>query len=141
MADDDQAGILDTLLTPLTLPRRAAKDLEAIGTAARTLPGFERVLLDRLDDFGADVRDLGSELKGAIDRVIGEMEGLDRRVAALQLEVAQLNRDLAATKGHAAQLNDQVSDAVEYLPDPNSRGPIARARDAIAGTSDPSEQA
>lgn len=141
MADDDQSGIIDALLTPLMLPRRAVRDLEAIGTAARSLPGFERVLLEQLDDLGADVRDLGSELKGAIDRALGEMEGLDRRVAALQLEVAQLNRDLAATKGHTAQLNDQVSDAVEHLPDPNSRGPIARARDALAGTSDPSQQA
>jgi hypothetical protein len=42
-------------LAPLMLPRRAVRDLEAVGTAARGLPGFERALLERLDDLGAEV--------------------------------------------------------------------------------------
>jgi chromosome segregation ATPase len=138
MPDDDQAGILDALLTPLMLPRRAARDLEAIGTAARSLPSFERTLIERLDDLGADVRDMGAELNGAIERVLEAVERLDGRLAALQVDVPELNRDLAATKSHVAQLKDQVSDAAEHLPNPNSRGPIARARDALAGTPEPS---
>ena len=68
MADDDQAGLLDALLSPLTLPRRAVRDLEAIGMAARGLPTFERALIEQLDDLGADVRDLRAELNGALER-------------------------------------------------------------------------
>jgi hypothetical protein len=134
MGDHEQAGVLDSLLTPLTLPRRAAKDLEAIGTAARGLPAFERQLLAHLDELGADVRETGVELHDAMARVLEEMGRLDQRVAALQTEVPELNRNLAATRSHVAELKDQVSEAVALLPDPDSRGPIARARDALAGT-------
>ena len=35
MDDYEQRSLLGSLLAPLTLPGRAAKDLEAIGTAAR----------------------------------------------------------------------------------------------------------
>ena len=74
-------------------------------------------------------------------RVLLLRHRLDGRLGALQVDVPELNRDLAATKSHVAQLTDQVSDAAEHLPDPNSRGPIARARDALAGTPEPSGKA
>ena len=48
--------MLDALLTPLMLPLRAARDLEAIGSAARGMPGFESALLAHFDELQADVR-------------------------------------------------------------------------------------
>ena len=59
-------------------------------------------------------------------------------MAGLQAGVPELNRELVATKALVSDLKSQVGDAVEHLPDPNSRGPIARARDAITGNSEPS---
>ncbi len=141
MPDDDQTRILDVLLTPLMLPRRLVRELETIGTAARSVPRFERALLGQLDDLGVEVRDLSAELNAALARVLDDLKRLDRRVAALQVDVPELARDLAVTKGHVAELKDQVSYADEHLPDPNSRGPIARARDAITGAPEPSGQA
>ena len=138
MPDDDGAGILETALAPLLLPWRALGDLEAIATAARGLPPFERVLLERLEDLGNDVRDMATELNAAVERVVEDVEQLDARVAGLQAGVPELNRELVATKALVSDLKSQVGDAVEHLPDPNSRGPIARARDAITGNSEPS---
>ena len=88
--NDEQGGLLDALLLPLTLPRRAVGDLEALGTAARGLPPFERALIEQLDDLGADLRDLRAELNGALERVLEEVERLDGRVAALQVDVPEL---------------------------------------------------
>lgn len=138
MPDDDQAGILEAALAPLLLPRRALRDLEAIGTAARGLPTFERVLLERLEELGNDVRDMATEMNAAVERVVEDVQQLDARVAVLQAGVPELNRELVATKLLVSELKSQVGDAIEHLPDPNSRGPIARARDAIAGNSEPS---
>jgi hypothetical protein len=139
MPDDEGAGILGAALAPLLLPRRALRDLEAIGAAARGLPTFERVLLERLEDFGDDVRDVTDELNAAVERVMEELRQLDARVAVLQASVPELSRELLATKVHVSDLKSQVGYAVEHLPDPNSRGPIARARDAITGNSEPSD--
>ena len=138
MPDDDGAGIVEAALAPLLLPRRLLRDLEAIGAAARGLPTFERVLLERLEDLGNDVRDMATELNAAVERVVEDVKQLDARVAVLQAGVPELNRELVATKGLVSDLKSQVDYAVEHLPDPNSRGPIARARDAIAGNSEPS---
>ena len=132
MPDDDGAGIVEAALAPLLLPRRALKDLEAIARAARGLPTFERVLLERLEDLGNDVRDMATELNAAVERVVEDVKQLDARVAVLQAGVPELNRELVATKGLVSDLKSQVDYAVEHLPDPNSRGPIARARDAIS---------
>ena len=137
VADDDHRGMLDAVLSPLLLPRRLVRDLEAIGEAARSLPDFERTVIARMDDLGVDVRSMGAELNASVERLVAELARLDRRVSDLQDQVPELARDLAATKALAGELRDQVGDAVEHLPDPNHRGPIARARDVIPGA-DPS---
>ena len=126
--------MLDSLLAPLGLPRRVVRDLDAVGEAARGMPDFERALLERLDDIGAGLIDLEAELRVSIARVSEEIARLDEKVAALNLDVPALRRELAATEEHVAELKEQVGFAVEQLPDPNSRGPLARARDAITGS-------
>ena len=114
--------MLDSLLAPLGLPSRVVRDLEAVGDAARGMPEFERALIERLDDIGAGLLDVRAELRGSITRVSEEIARLDEKVAALQLDVADIKT--------------QMRSAVDRLPDPNSRGPLARARDAIACNDD-----
>ena len=128
--------MLDSLLAPLGLPSRVVRDLDAVGDAARGMPEFERALVERLDDIGAALIDVRAELRGSIARVSEEIARLDEKVAAMQLDVPELKREVAATKHHVADLKEQVGLAVDRLPDPNSRGPLARARDAIAGGDD-----
>ena len=128
--------MLDSLLAPLGLPSRAVRDLEAVGDAARGMPEFERALIERLDDIGAGLLGVRAELRGSIERVSEDIARLDEKVAALQLDVPELRRELAAIEQHVAGLKEQVSFAVEHLPDPNSPGPLARARDAITGNDD-----
>jgi hypothetical protein len=141
VADDDHRRMLDAVLSPLLLPRRLVQDLEAIGEAARSLPDFERTVIARMDDLGVDVRSMGAELNASVERLLAELARLDHRVSTVQDQVPDLARDLAATKALAGELRDQVGDAVEHLPDPNSRGPIARARDVITGADPPADGA
>lgn len=123
MADDDRDGLLDSLLGPLMLPRRAVQDLEALGEAARSLPGFERELMACLYDLVGELSGLRTEVGESLGRLQGTLEGLNARVNALEVVVTEVR--------------DQVADVVEHLPDPDpdpdGRGPIARARDAIVG--------
>lgn len=133
MADDDRDGLLDSLLNPLMLPRRAVRDLEALGETARSLPGFERELMACLYDLVSELGGLRSEVGESLERLQGTLEGVDARVNALEVAVADLSGELGATKAVVTEVRDQVVDVVEHLPDLDSRGPIARARDAIAG--------
>ena len=100
--------MLGSLVGPLMVSRRLLGDLEAISEAVRGLPSFERTLITRLDDLHAELKTIRAEL--------------------------------IATNAITADLRDQVADAVEHLPghdsDDDSRGPIARARDAISGQAD-----
>jgi ATP/maltotriose-dependent transcriptional regulator MalT len=120
MSDYDQPGILDTLLGPLTLPGRAARDLGDLGAAARELPA-------QLTALRNEVRGVGRDLEASVERLGERLETLEGQVAAVRL-------DLAATRTAVQELRGQVSEAIELLPDAESRGPIARARDAITGT-------
>ena len=129
-------GLLDALRDPLGLPRRTLEDLEAIGDAARGLAGFQRALLARLDGLSAEVRTMGDELNESIDGLQEKFDRIDRRVADLQAGLPEVSRDLGETSRNAAQIRHDVADVVEHLPDPDSRGPIAKVRDAISGDSD-----
>ena len=120
MSDYDEPGILDALLAPLTLPGRAARDLGDLGAAARELPAQFEALRN-------EVRGVGRDLEASVERLGEGLETLDGQVAAVRL-------DLAATRTAVQELRGQVGEAIELLPDAESRGPIARARDAITGT-------
>jgi hypothetical protein len=120
IASHDQPGILDSLLAPLTLPGRAARDLGDMAAVARELPV-------QLAGLRSDVRAVGTDLEASVER-------LGEQLAALNGEVAAARLDLAATRTAAEALRRRMDEAVELLPDANSRGPIARARDAIVGT-------
>jgi hypothetical protein len=123
MSDDDRAGMMDALLSPLMLSPRAVQDLQALGTAARSVPGFERTLIDRLDELADGAFGLRTELNGSLDRPHGTLEPLDARVATLRTDVPELAGELADTNERVTEIRDEVADVVEHLPDPESRGP------------------
>lgn len=84
------------------------------------LPG--RVLAE-LEAISEAVR----SLPGFEHEIVGQILDLKGDVQALRVE-------LASTRALAAELRALVGDAVEHLPgDDESRGPMARARDAITG--------
>jgi len=133
MDDSNQPGLIDALRNPLALSRRTLQDLEALGDAARGLADFQRAVLDRLDGLSADVRKMGDELNGSVEDLKKDFERIDRRVTDLQAGLPEVTRDLGETKKLAAQIRTDIRDVVEHLPDPDSRGSIAKARDAITG--------
>ncbi len=133
MDDPKRPGIIDALLDPLAIPRRTLQDLESIGDAARGLGDFERAVLTRLDGLSEDVRKMGDELNESVEGLKERFDRIDRRVADLQAGLPEVSRDLGETSKNAAQIRHDVDDVVEHLPDPDSRGPIAKARDAITG--------
>lgn len=102
---------MNPLRLVLGLPYRLLRGLDAGTEVIRTLPGFERALITRLDGLRIDVHDL-------------------------RADVSEVRSDLAATRTTVSELNRDVGDAVEHLPghDDDERGPIARARDAITRT-------
>jgi hypothetical protein len=123
MSDDDRAGMMDALLSPLMLSPRAVQDLQALGTAARSVPGFERTLIDRLDELADGAFGLRTELNGSLDRPHGTLEPLDARVATLRTDAPELAGELAATNKRVTEIRDEVADVVEHVPDPEPRGP------------------
>jgi hypothetical protein len=123
MSDDDRAGMMDALLSPLMLSPRAVQDLQALGTAGRSVPGFEPTLIDRLDELADGAFGLRTELNGSLDRPHGTLGPLDARVATLRTDVPELAGELADTKERVTEIRDEVADVVEHLPDPESRGP------------------
>lgn len=135
----NRPGLLDALRDPLGLPRRTLEDLEAIGDAARGLADFQRAVLARMDGLSEEVRTMGDELNESVDALKERFDRIDRRVADLQAGLPEVSRDLGKTSDNAAKLRRDVEDVVEHLPDPDSRGPIAKVRDAI--TSDDSKEA
>jgi hypothetical protein len=123
MSDDDRAGLMDALLSPLMLSPRAVQNPQALGTAARSVPGFERTLIDRLDELADGAFGLRTELNGSLDRPHGTLEHLDARVATLRSDAPELAGELAATNERGTEIRDEVADGVEHVPDPESRGP------------------
>jgi hypothetical protein len=117
MSDDDRAGLMDALLSPLMLSPRAVQDPQALGTAARSVPGFERTLIDRLDELADGAFGLRTELNGSLDRPHGTLEPLDARVATLRNDVPEL-------AGEPADTNERVTEITR---------PVARSRDAVIG--------
>jgi hypothetical protein len=123
MSDDDRAGLMDALHSLLILSPRAVQDLQALETAARSVPVFERTLIDGLDEPADGVFGLRTELNGSLDRPHGTLEHLDARVAILRTDVPELAGELAATNERVIEIRDEVADVVEHLPEPESRGP------------------
>ena len=126
-------GLLDALRDPLGLPRRTLEDLEAIGEAARGLADFQRAVLARMDGLSEQIREMGDDLNESVDGLKEKFDRIDSRVADLQAGLPEVSRDLGETSRNAAQIRRDVGDAVEHLPDPDSRGPIAKARDVLTG--------
>ena len=128
-----RSSLFDTLRDPLGIPRRTLEDLEAIGDAARGLAVFQRELLSRLDGLSEEVRTMGDELNESVDALKERFDRIDRRVADLQAGLPEVSSDLDETSRNAAQIRRDVGDVVEHLPGSDSRGPIAKVRDAITG--------
>jgi hypothetical protein len=119
MADSRATSVLGAIFAPLTLTARAARDLDAVGSAARGLAAFEDVVVAQLGGVRTDL----SELKLAIRRLEDRLDRLDGQLGAVHVDVAELHRSVERVREQAE----------EALPDPESRGPLARARDAISG--------
>ena len=115
MAGEDRDGLLDSLLSPLMLPRRAAQDLEALGQTARSLPEFERELMAGLYDLVRELSGMRVEVRESLQAIQGSLDGLAG--------------ELKATQGMVTEVRDQVADLVEHIPDLDARGPNrSRAR-------------
>jgi hypothetical protein len=142
--------VIDSLLAPVRLPQRALESLDALGEAARRLVHLEDAVLghlESLDQAGrdiaadlaatvADVRSLHSHvtlLEGGVTRIADVVADLDARVASVDSAIPRLEREVTATRQTLASLKTDVEDVSEHLPDPDSPGPIARAREAITG--------
>jgi chromosome segregation ATPase len=133
MSDGDQTGRLGSLLNPLTFPRQAMNDLEMLGRAAARLPKFQLELLERMDDVIAELRGLREDMEKSIGGLREEVKSLDGGLSGLRASVVDVGRDVDATKEHVAELRGDLKGIADLLPDPNSRGPIERAKDALTG--------
>lgn len=142
--------MIDFLLAPVRLPRRALESLDLLADATRRLGRFEDAVLGHLGSLDEQARSIGEDLAAAREQVeslhahvalldrtvtrIGEVVAqLDERVAALDGAMPRLEHQVATTRQTVDGLKEELNDLAEHLPDPDGPGPIARAREAITG--------
>ena len=114
--------MIDSLLAPVRLPRRALESLDLLADAARRLIRLEDAVLGHLESLDEQVRSIGEVVVR-----------LDDRVAALDSAMPRLEHQVATTRETVDGLKAELKDLTEHLPDPDAAGPIARAREAITG--------
>jgi hypothetical protein len=63
------------------------------------------------------------------------IEPQHERVATIEATATRLEGLLADVRASLARLEGGAQEAIERLPDPDAPGPIARVREALAGSS------
>ena len=86
-------GVMNPLLFPPTLIRRALDDLSAIADAARRLPGLEEQVLARIDTISG--------------KALADLAAARRVVEALQREMAPI-REMSAVRGAVEPLDGRL---------------------------------
>ena len=128
--------MLTTIRSLAGLPQQVADGVKASLEITRRLAELQRILAARLGAIDQGVQGLlgvlpsiGTELQ----RVRETVEPQHERVAAIEAAIVRVELGIGELASNLALLRQDVSDATELLPDPDAPGPLARAREAIAG--------
>jgi archaellum component FlaC len=130
--------IRDALRTALRLPDLVQQAAEAATDTSERLASIQRVVSARLAALDQGIRDVISELPAITDdlrRVRASVEPQQAQVADIDETLARLEAQVAEMHMTLAQVKASVDDVVEHLPGSDSPGPLARAREALAGGS------
>ena len=99
--------LMNPLLFPPTLIKRALDDLSAIADAARRLPGLEQQVLDRIDTISAKaLADLAAVRRG-VEKLQREMAPI-RELAAVRVAVEPLDGRMQTMEGQLEALRSEV---------------------------------
>ena len=132
-------GVLSGLLSPLRFPERVAEAIESIAERLEDVrPMREDVatirdqssdlseLLPALDSMKTDLGGRLDSVQEVVERLEGVESHLDERVGDLCKEMTAMHRTVTG-------LQDDVQRITERLPDPESRGPLEKARNVLTG--------
>lgn len=125
--------MIDSLLAPVRLPRRAIESLDLLGDAARRLIALEGAVLGHLESLEEQARSIGKDLAATREQVESLHADVTGRLAALDAAIPRLEHEVATTREAVDGLKAELKDVTEHLPDPDGPGPVARARQAITG--------
>jgi ABC-type transporter Mla subunit MlaD len=130
------------MLNPLRDARKFSNQLgeavRATSDSTRQLPALRRVVIDRMESLDRGVRELLELLRTAaadLQRIRGTVESQGERVADIDHAVARVEVRVTEFQNAVTRLEAEVHDARERLPDPETSGPLARAREKLKGGS------
>lgn len=136
------AKVMNSLLFPPALIKRALDDLSAIGEAARRADGIERALLGRLDGLAGqvarlreDIEPIGelSEVRSQLEAVRSAVEPVTPRLDLLRgelrpiQELSEIRSQLEAVRAAVEPLGKKLDDLREEIE------PIQQLSDVRAG--------
>jgi chromosome segregation ATPase len=126
-----------SLLRSLTgLPQQIGDGIRTTEEITRRLAELQRILSARLGGIDQGVQGLAGVLPAVaaeVQRVRETVEPQQERVAVIEAGVLRLEQRLADLAATLELLRQDVDSATDLLPDPDAPGPLARAREAIAG--------
>jgi hypothetical protein len=126
-----------SLLRSLTgLPQQIGDGIRTTEEITRRLAELQRILSARLGGIDQGVQGLAGVLPAVaaeVQRVRETVEPQQERVAVIEAGVLRLEQRLADLAATLELLRQDVDNATDLLPDPDAPGPLARAREAIAG--------
>jgi len=130
------------------LPRRLVASLNGSIDATGDLPAFQRELLERMrsmDEGIGALRQTMEAVQGDVALVAGRCGELERTTRSLEQKTgslvqsvdAGLSSQLKSVQSVMLRVETLIGQLTERLPDPNARGPLAKARQAITGAEGP----
>jgi len=128
--------VFNTLRNVTRVPQELLDATRATTEMARRLLNLQRVVTERLGSLDRGVRDalaLVTAMAADLERVRGIVEPQLERVAHIEEAVTRLDLHLSELQATLAALKGDVEDATERLPDPHTRGPLARVRETVTG--------
>lgn len=136
---DGSGGVLAGLLAPLRLPERVVEAIEAVAEKLEDVrPMREEVaaIREQSADLSALLPALDSiktELGGKLDGLQAVIERLEGVESHLDERVGELCKEIHAMHGTMAGLKADVRRVTDRAPNPEARGPLGKARDALTG--------
>jgi hypothetical protein len=120
------------------LPQLLVGAAQATVDSALRVSGLQQALIDPLGSLErglSDILALLPALASDLERVRATIEPQHDRVAGIEQTITRLEARINDLHGTLRLLKVDVHDVTEHLPDPDTPGPLARARDALAGHS------
>lgn len=136
------SNVLGALLAPLRLPERVIDALQTLAEAAQEIAPIRHELTrvreqtEPLSQLLAALEGVESGLGERIDSLRHVVIALEGRESHLNKTTGELGTELRAMHETIAGLKADLTRITDRLPDPESRGPLAKARDVLTGSDD-----